>query len=135
MRCCLRDPMFCRFSRTPACDGHGHGHVQTDTGPRLVPRMHIASRGKNTTTIKLPLRPRGVSTLSRLVPARAGRGWRRVPPARRALSPAASEVEPPPSPSPPAAASAAARAPPPAPATVHNVDVLLKPATAVTNMS
>ena len=31
--CCLCDPTFSRFSRTPTCDG------QTDTGPWLVPRM------------------------------------------------------------------------------------------------
>ena len=27
--CCLCDPTFCRFSRTPSCDRHGHGHGYT----------------------------------------------------------------------------------------------------------
>ena len=39
MWCCLRDLMFCRFSRTPTCDGRTTDR-QTDTGPCLVPRIH-----------------------------------------------------------------------------------------------
>jgi len=42
--CCLCDPTFCRFSRTPACDRHRHRQTQTDTGPWLVPRMHSIAR-------------------------------------------------------------------------------------------
>jgi len=40
VRFCLRDPTFCDFSRTPACDRQ----TQTDTGPWLVPRMHSIAR-------------------------------------------------------------------------------------------
>jgi len=42
--CCLCDPTFSRFSRTPICDGQTGG--QTDTGPWLVPRMHSIAREK-----------------------------------------------------------------------------------------
>jgi len=41
--CCLCDPTFSRFSRTPTCDRHR----QTDTGPWLVPRMHSIARWKS----------------------------------------------------------------------------------------
>ena len=41
---CLRDPTFCRFCRTPTCDGQTDG--RTDTGPWLVPRMHSIARQK-----------------------------------------------------------------------------------------
>jgi len=44
--CCLCDPTFCRFNRTPTCDRRTQTDRQTDTdtGPWLVPRMHS---GKN----------------------------------------------------------------------------------------
>jgi len=51
--CYLCDPTFCRFSKTPACDRHGHRQTQTVTGPWLVWRGCIESRGKNTTHIVL----------------------------------------------------------------------------------
>jgi len=40
--CCLCDPTFSRFSRTPTCDRQ----TDTDTGPWLVPRMHSIARQK-----------------------------------------------------------------------------------------
>jgi len=36
--CCLRDPTFSRFSRTPTCYRQTDIHRQTDTGPWLVLR-------------------------------------------------------------------------------------------------
>ena len=51
------DPTFCRFSRTPACDTDRHR--QTDTGPWLVYRGCIASRGKKIIlNIRSPLKIR-----------------------------------------------------------------------------
>ena len=52
--CCLCDRAFCRFSRTPACDRHGHRQTQTQTdiGSSAHGQYHrgcIASRGKNDT--------------------------------------------------------------------------------------
>ena len=44
--CCLCDPTFSRFSRTPTCDRHRQTQTdrRTDTGPWLVPRMHSIAR-------------------------------------------------------------------------------------------
>ena len=42
--CCLCDPTFSHFSRTPTCDRHRHR--ETDTGPWLVPLMHSIARLK-----------------------------------------------------------------------------------------
>ena len=41
--------IFCRFDIVHECDGQTDG--QTDTGQQLVPRLCIASRGKNETPI------------------------------------------------------------------------------------
>ena len=45
--CCLCDPTFCRYSRTPACDRRTYGHRQTQAHGQY--RRCIASRGKKTT--------------------------------------------------------------------------------------
>ena len=44
--CCLCDPTFSCFSRTPTCDRRADDRQtqQTNTGPWLVPRMHSIAR-------------------------------------------------------------------------------------------
>jgi len=47
--CCLCDPTFSRFSRTPTCDGRADG--QTDTRRQLIPALASVARVKTGWTI------------------------------------------------------------------------------------
>ena len=46
MCCCLCDPTFSRFSRTPTCDGQTDGRTDRRTQGHGLYRGCIASRGK-----------------------------------------------------------------------------------------
>ena len=70
---CFCDPTFFRFSRTPACDRHGHRQTQTQTQAHGLYRRCITSRGKKTLlfvdVLKTPSPYKHLSTFDMTAPS------------------------------------------------------------------